>query len=173
MTSNPVAVDVSSMMPIDAAKNNGGDDDDDSGGGSSDDDDGDDPFVMEMLAVAKAMTAADPVMAGRLVKALRTMDNTERGVADLSDQTFYAYLKLYPAWQSYAEDADPVARARKFSEYSALLDAYNNTQKTLIDAMGMLKGMQIVLLPSNVLPDPDRRILPEVNIANVLEALNK
>lgn len=67
----------------------------------------DDVFIAEMLAAAKLMASKDPVMARRLDKILQGLIKSVDYVADLSDQSFIAYLKLYPMWLSYIQDANP------------------------------------------------------------------
>ncbi|VVC28309.1 Hypothetical protein CINCED_3A021596 [Cinara cedri] len=178
VTSKPVAVSVK-KPPVNAAKKAAvppprlSEDEDEYGTGDDDDFDDGDVLVEQMLTAAKAMTVNDAAMARRLDKALRTMDETDKSEADLADQTFVTYLALYPAWLAYVQAAEPAARESKFAEYQELLKQYEKGQEDMINILLLLIHLQKTLLPSNVLPDPENRIKPALDVADELKILDR
>lgn len=129
--------------------------------------------VAEMLMAADRLCAAagdtvDDMF--RLRSALMMMDQLQRAAAYLYDKTYDDYLDLYPAWCMYIlyEGDDPVRLNDLFANYERLLDQYDRGQKDLLEDLGVLLALQKALVPSNVYADPYERILPSVDITDVL-----
>ncbi|XP_015369475.1 PREDICTED: uncharacterized protein LOC107165649 [Diuraphis noxia] len=136
--------------------------------------------VAEMLVAANSLgdTQAkddklDPVAVAlqthRLNRALKTMDEVQRTAADLYDQCYDEFLDLFPAWRMYMFSNDPKHKNKLFNSYCSILTRYNIKQEELLQNLGVLVALEKTLLPSNVYPDPDRRIEPSSDTAAVLE----
>lgn len=135
--------------------------------------------VAEMLVAADSLGAAkaeddlDPVrvalQAHKLNMALKAMDEVQRIAADLYDMCYDDFLDLYPAWRMYLLCDEPKHKNELFNSYSSMLARYNMKQDELIQNLGTLVGLEKTLLPSNVYPDPDLRIVPSADTVAVLD----
>lgn len=128
--------------------------------------------VTEML-VAVCMLPMNSRQKKKLVKALHFVDDIQKDTAKLYDDIYDYYLDLYPAWRMYILCEDREQQEDLFEEYKTLLVEFKKSKNKLLENMGVLVALQDALLPSNVYADPNNRIPSEVDIADILENIDR